>query len=149
MLESQEGNILNNEEQTQYHGLLEIAPPPENSLMNSTTQHTQRKSERNAVDIIQKKNVVTLGLQQMLVVIHVLCLAAQLTLPSSILPQTKTVFAMYLYMKLQQTGVHGSGSVYECASQVVLQWIYCNVYQHCVATVKTKLEDLYSDYKYL
>ena len=48
MSESQEGNILNNEEQTQYQELLEIASPHKNSLINSTPQRTQRKSERNA-----------------------------------------------------------------------------------------------------
>lgn len=73
---------------------------------------------------------------------------AYLNFPNGILPRGKEVLSYLLTLKHNNTGKRINNE-HECAMDLVLHWIFCNVYPVSVAAVKKHISTMFFDYNKL
>ena len=74
----------------------------------------------------------------------------KLKLKNGVLPRNKDVLEYLLTIKMDSSGQHNSNNhERQCAMDVILQWIYCNVYPTTITPTAKKIKEMFEEYKHL
>ena len=111
-------------------------PKPKNSARNSAflkcEEHDTSKTWTDINSSCSKCIIYSLGCDN---------------LPNGILPRGKDVLSYLLTLKRMNSGKSWINSEHNCAMDLVLHWIYCNVYTISVAATKSRIIEMFKLYE--